>query len=100
LLCLEENFDISCDKSVKLMIREAYKWSKDWLFEFLKVDYIAASITTDFWTSRTYHRYIGITCSWLSYDWILNESLLALNQVKYPHTSDAIKAILCMETSN
>ncbi len=43
------------------MIREAYKWSKDWLFEFLKVNYIAASITADFWISRAYHRYIGIT---------------------------------------
>ncbi len=76
------------------MIGEAYEWSKDQLLELLKVDCIAASITTDFWTSRARHGYIGVTCSWLSHDWILHETLLALKQVKYPHTGEVIKVIL------
>jgi hypothetical protein len=94
LLSLDENFDIPCDKSVKLMIGEAYEWSKDQLLELLKVDCIAASITTDFWTSKAHHGYISITCSWISHDWILHETLLALKQVKYPHTGEVIKTIL------
>jgi len=45
------------------MIGEAYEWSKDQLLEFLKVDCIVASITTDFWTSKTCYGYISVTCS-------------------------------------
>ena len=63
LLSLDEHFNIPCDKSVKLMIRGAFEWSQDQLFELLRVDCIAASITTDFWTSKARHGYIGVTCS-------------------------------------
>ena len=76
------------------MIGEVYNWSCDQLLELLKVDCISASITTDFWTSRARHGYIGVTCTWISQDWILHESLLALRRVKYPHTGEIIKVLL------
>ena len=76
------------------MIGEAYKWSCEQLLELLKVDCISASITTDFWTSRARHGYIGVTCSWISQDWTLHESLLALRRVKYPHIGEIIKLLL------
>ncbi|GES76765.1 zinc finger BED domain-containing protein 1-like [Rhizophagus clarus] len=94
ILSLDEHFEIPCDKSVKVMIGEAFKWSQDQLLELLKVDCIAASITTDFWTSKARHGYIGVTCSWISHDWTLRESLLALQRVKYPHTGEVIKELL------
>ncbi|GBC37627.2 zinc finger BED domain-containing protein 4-like [Rhizophagus irregularis DAOM 181602=DAOM 197198] len=94
ILSLDEHFEIPCDKSVKVMIGEAFKWSQEQLLELLKVDCIAASITTDFWTSKARHGYIGVTCSWISHDWTLRESLLALQRVKYPHTGEVIKELL------
>ncbi|CAB5176478.1 unnamed protein product [Rhizophagus irregularis] len=48
---------------LQIMIGEAFKWSQEQLLELLKVDCIAASITTDFWTSKARHGYIGVTCS-------------------------------------
>ncbi|GES76809.1 zinc finger BED domain-containing protein 1-like [Rhizophagus clarus] len=94
LLSLDEHFEIPCDKSIKLMIGEAFEWSKDQLLELLKVDCTAASITTDFWTSKAWHGYIGITCSWISHDWTLCKALLALQRVRYPHTGEIIKELL------
>ncbi|GES86269.1 zinc finger BED domain-containing protein RICESLEEPER 2-like [Rhizophagus clarus] len=58
------------------------------------VDCIAASITTDFWTSKAWHGYIGVTCSWISHDWTLCEALLALQRVRYSHTGEIIKELL------
>ena len=68
LLSLDEHFEIPCDKSIKVMIGQAFEWSQDQLLKLLKVDCIAASITTDFWTSKARHGYIGVTCSWISHD--------------------------------
>ncbi|GET01380.1 zinc finger BED domain-containing protein 1-like [Rhizophagus clarus] len=94
LLSLDEHFEIPCDKSIKLMIGEAFEWSKDQLLELLKVNCTAASITTDFWTSKARHGYISVTCSWISHDWTLCKTLLALQRVRYPHTSEIIKELL------
>ena len=60
------------------MIGEAFEWSQNQLLKLLKVDCIAASITTDFWTSKARHGYIGVTCSWISHEWTLCKILLAL----------------------
>ena len=78
LLSLDKYFEIPCNKSVKLMIGEAFEWSQNQLLELLKVDCIAASITTDFWTNKARHGYIGVTCSWISHKWILYKTLLIL----------------------
>ena len=94
LSSLDKNFTVPCDKTVKTMIGSAYEWSCTQLSELLMSDCIAASITTDFWTSRTKHGYIGITCSWISIDWKPKEALLELERVPYPHTGVVISQIL------
>ena len=76
------------------MIGNAYTWSCEHLIELLKSDCIAASITTDFWTSRAKHGYIAVTCSWVSMDWKFKEALLVLQQVPYPHTGEIISKLL------
>ncbi|GET03723.1 zinc finger BED domain-containing protein 1-like [Rhizophagus clarus] len=74
LLSLDEHFEIPVDKSIKLMIGEAFEWN--------------------FWTSKARHGYISVTCSWISHDWTLCKTLLALQRVRYPHTSEIIKELL------
>ena len=49
------------------------------------------SLTTDFWTSRGQHRYIGVTVHWISDDYSPKEAFLTLQHVHYPHTSEVIK---------
>lgn len=94
LYSLDKNFVIPCDKTVKTMINNAYTWGSEQLTELLRSDCIAASITTDFWTSRAKHGYIAVTCSWVSIDWKLKEALLILQQVPYPHTGEIISRLL------
>ena len=49
------------------------------------------SLTTDFWTSRGQHGYIGVTAHWISDDYNPKEAFLTLQHVHYPHTSEVIK---------
>ena len=64
------------------------------LMKLLKSDCIAAALTTDFWTSKAKHGYIGVTCSWVSIDWQPKEALLVLQQIPYPHTGEVIAELL------
>lgn len=52
------------------------------------------SLTTDFWTSRSQHGYIGVTAHWISDDYNAKEAFLTLKHVHYPHTSEVIKETL------
>jgi hypothetical protein len=45
----------------------------------------------DFWTARSHHGYLGITCSYLDQQYNIHEITLTLSYVRYPHTSEHIK---------
>ena len=76
------------------MIGQAYMRTQSQLIQLLKDDCIAVAATTDFWTSRAKHGYIGVTCSWISNDWISKEALLTLSRVPYSHTGEVISQLL------
>ncbi|CAG8622584.1 10339_t:CDS:2 [Ambispora gerdemannii] len=94
LQSLDANFEIPCDKMIKLLITKGYNWSCDQLKSLLQADSISVSLTTDFWTSRSGHGYIGITCTWISNNMMMCEALLDLKQVPYPHTGEKIALLL------
>jgi hypothetical protein len=47
-------------------------------------------LTTDFWTAKSRHGYIGITITWLTSDFEFREALLTCNHLSYPHTGEVI----------
>jgi hypothetical protein len=47
-------------------------------------------LTTDLWTAKSRHGYLGITATWLSSDFKLREVLLSCNHLAYPHTGEVI----------
>ncbi|CAG8746859.1 20724_t:CDS:2, partial [Rhizophagus irregularis] len=51
ILSLDEHFEIPCDKSVKVMIGEAFKWSQEQLLELLK--HVIGDVSTR-WNSTFY----------------------------------------------
>lgn len=86
----EPGFVIPCEKTVKDMIHEAYNWTKDQLINLLGSTVTSIHLTTDLWTSKSNHGYIGITATWLSSDFVFHEALLTCNHLEYPHTGEAI----------
>lgn len=48
-------------------------------------------MTTDLWTAKSRHGYLGVTATWLSSDFKFREVLLSCNHLAYPHTGEAIR---------
>jgi hypothetical protein len=47
-------------------------------------------LTTDLWTSKSRHGYLGVTATWLTSDFEFQEVLLSCNHLPYPHTGEII----------
>jgi hypothetical protein len=47
-------------------------------------------LTTDLWTSKSRHGYLGVTVTWLSSDLKFREALLSCDHLPYPHTGEVI----------
>ena len=47
-------------------------------------------MTTDLWTSKSRHGYLGVTVTWLSSDFKFREALLSCDHLPYPHTGEVI----------
>ncbi|CAG8577004.1 6422_t:CDS:2 [Cetraspora pellucida] len=56
----ESGFHISCDKTAKNLIHEAYLWSKDQLQNLLNKSTTSINLTTDLWTVKSNHGYIRV----------------------------------------
>ncbi|GBC47675.2 zinc finger BED domain-containing protein 1-like [Rhizophagus irregularis DAOM 181602=DAOM 197198] len=86
----EPGFQIPCEKTAKNLIHEAYIWSKDQLLNLLGSTIMSVHLTTDLWTARSKHGYIGVTATWLSSDFTFYEVLLTCSHLEYPHTGETI----------
>ena len=71
----EPGFVIPCEKTIKNLIYEAYDWSKDQLTNLLGSTVTSIHLTTDLWTSKSNHGYIGVTATWLTSDFAFHEVL-------------------------
>ncbi|CAB4395500.1 unnamed protein product [Rhizophagus irregularis] len=90
LLTCELGYKIPCDKSIKQMLFLAYTWSKKQLQSLLQDTAVTVHLTTDLWTSKSQHGYLGVTATWLTADFEFQEALLSCNHLPYPHTSEVI----------
>ena len=51
---------------------------------------ITVHLTTDLWTAKSRHGYLGVTAVWLTSDFKFQEALLTCNHLSYPHTGEVI----------
>jgi hypothetical protein len=72
------------------MLHSAYIWSKKQLQSLLRSTAVTVHLTTDLWTSKSRHGYLGITATWLNLDFEFQEALLSCNNLPYPHTGEVI----------
>ena len=86
----EPGFRIPCDKTAKRLIHEAYNWSSEQLSSLLRSSVTTIHLTTDLWTAKSRHGYLGVTATWLSSDFKFQEALLSCEYLPYPHTGEVI----------
>ncbi|CAG8779548.1 9247_t:CDS:1, partial [Cetraspora pellucida] len=90
----EPGYKIPCDKTVKAIIYDSYVWSKEQLRTLLSNNVVAIHLTTDLWTAKSRHRYLGITATWLTSNFEFCKALLSCNHLPYPHSGEDISAKL------
>jgi hypothetical protein len=53
------------------------------------------SLTTDLWSSRAKHGYIGVTAAWITPDFInVKDMMLEIKYAPSPHTADVVAELL------
>ncbi|CAG8471974.1 11262_t:CDS:2 [Cetraspora pellucida] len=86
----EPGFRIPCDKTSKGLIHEAYNWSNDQLKSLINSSVTAIHLSTNLWTAKSRHSYLGVTATWLSSDFKFREALLSCDHLACPHTGEVI----------
>lgn len=78
------------EKGIKKVIGSAYNFTLPKLIEKIKLEAKNVSLTTDMWTSKGGQGYIGVTCSYIDFNFDLNEITLTVNHIRYSHTAQYI----------
>lgn len=87
---LDPLYQLPSEKRILELLTNGYNNVKDILVNKMGSDIISCSLTTDLWTARSRMGYIGITCAYIDKQFKLNEAILAIKYVPYPHTGEAI----------
>ncbi|GBC53159.2 zinc finger BED domain-containing protein 1-like [Rhizophagus irregularis DAOM 181602=DAOM 197198] len=87
---LDPLYQLPSEKRILELLTNRYNNVKDILVNKIGSDIINCSLTTNLWTARSRMGYIGITCAYIDKQFKLNEAILAIKYVPYPHTGEAI----------
>lgn len=87
---LDPLFKVPSEKRIREILTNGYNYTKETLIRNFHSDIISCSLTSDLWTARSRMGYIGITCAYIDKQFKLNEVILAIKYVPYPHTGKAI----------
>lgn len=90
LLSLHPLFEIPTEEALSNLLDSTFETGQAYLKAIFE-NVSKISLTTDFWTSRGQHGYIGVTAHWISDDYSPKEAFLTLQHVYYLHTSEVIK---------
>jgi len=95
---LDPAFTIPETKLIKQTIQSAYNHTLPLIQEFVENNSISVSLTTDMWTAKNRQGFLGVTCFFLDKNFVIQEVILTVEYVRYPHTaeniSDALLVIL------
>ena len=94
MMTLDPAFPIPSNKRIKKEINIGYTNAIVELKILLENTCESASLTTDLWTAKSKHGYIGVTLHWLSEDFKVYDCLLCMERMQYPHTGTNIISFL------
>jgi hypothetical protein len=86
---IDPQFIVPGEKKLRMMIARSYGYNKDKLKLLLKTAN-SISLTTDLWSSRAKHGYLGLTATWINKNFEIIDVLLEISYFPSPHTAEAI----------
>jgi hypothetical protein len=86
---IDPQFTVPGEKKIRMMIAYSYGYNRDKLKLLLKSAQSIA-LTTDLWSSRSKHGYLGLTATWINKDFEIMDVLLEISYFPTPHTAKAI----------
>jgi len=94
MMILDPAFPIPSNKRIKKEIHIGYTNAIEELKILLENTCESASLTTDLWTAKSKHGYIGVTLHWMIEDFKVYDCLLCMERMLYPHTGTNIISFL------
>ncbi|GET01371.1 zinc finger BED domain-containing protein 1-like [Rhizophagus clarus] len=86
---IDPQFTVPGEKKLRMMIARSYGYNKEKLKLLLKTAQ-SISLTTDLWSSRSKHEYLGLTATWINKNFEIMDVLLEISYFPTPHTAKAI----------
>ena len=90
---IDPQFTIPGEKKIRMMIACSYGYNRDKLKLLLKTAQ-SISLTTDLWSSRSKHGYLGLTATWINKEFEIIDVLLEISYFPAPHTAVAIAEVI------
>ncbi len=90
---IDPEFIIPGEKKIRMMIAHSYGYNRDKLTQLLKTAQ-SISLTTDLWTSRSKHGYLGLTATWINQNFEIMNVLLEITYFPTPHTAIEIASTI------
>src|SRR6266542_6850193 len=81
------------EKKIRMMIAHSYGYNRNKLIQLLKTAQ-SISLTTDLWTSRSKHGYLGLTAIWINQNFEIMNVLLEITYFPTPHTAIEIASTI------
>src|SRR5947209_1483521 len=86
---IDPQYIIPGEKKLRMMIARSYGYNRDKLKLLLKTAH-SISLTTDLWSSRAKHGYLGLTATWINKNFEIIDVLLEISYFPSPHSAKAI----------
>jgi hypothetical protein len=86
---IDSQFTVPGEKKIRMMITCSYGYNKDKLKLLLKTAQ-SISLTTDLWSSRSKHGYLGLTATWINKEFEIMDVLLEISYFPTPHNARSI----------
>jgi len=84
------SFNIPEEQKIKTMISKSYQHNRENLMNLLNETATTVSLTTDLWSSRAKHGYLGVTATWITPDFKIKDVMLEIKYVPSLHTAKTI----------
>ena len=94
MLQFDLSFIVSGEQKIKTMIVKSYQYNYENLKNIISETVATVSLTTDLWSSRAKHGYIGVTAAWITPNFKVKDIMLEIKYTPLPHTADAIAELL------
>ena len=87
---LDPLYELPSNQKVRDLLVKSYNFCKEEIVHLFEQGIVSCSLTLDLWTSRSRAGYLGVTCSFVNSQFEFCEATLAIEYLKYPHTSENI----------